>query len=161
MKRTFMVLLVALALFTLMPPAAAQTVTVDVDELKPSGRLVKITAEIDTVATRYSVGFSLAGYIGESLSTYPISFDYILAAASGSDVDSLAVFLQGSNDETNWTNVDTLSAGLGTASQTYGTMDLNSLKYAYYRGKFTGLGSNTNAVLTWNIYAPRKDGTNP
>ena len=161
MKRFAFVLIALLAVA--LTASAQFSTNASIKTFNDGGKVIKFVGTISSTTAYTSNGFSLAGYQGEASSTYPpLAVDYSLDTAdvaAGTDVDSVKAIIQGSNDESNWKNVDTLSTvGFGTVAQTYTTLDLNAQKWAYYRWVVTGVGSNTGATITINCYAYRKDG---
>ena len=163
-RSLFSMLIISLVMLAVLSPPAAQaqiSVNSKVKDLQPSGRTVEFQAVVLTTTAYTSNPFSLSGYIGESLVTYPISVVYSLDTSNvnaGTEVDSVKAILFGYNLSTDEpVAVDTLSATLGTTTNTYTTLDLNNRKLAYYYWVVTGLGSNTAALFKATLFAYRRD----
>ena len=109
---------------------------------------------IDSTATVYSEVFTLNGWDQGISATVPVYWTRLLASAKGKP--RILIVLQGTNDETNYLAVDTLSVN-ADSTETYGTgsMSLNSYRFAKYRFKITGTaGNRTDTYAKFEIYIP-------
>jgi hypothetical protein len=109
---------------------------------------------IDSVTNVYSEVFTLNGWDQGLSSSNPVHWTRILTSTKGKP--RITVIVQGSNDETNWLSVDTLSVkNDSTETFGYGTMSFNTYKYAYYRFKVQGdSGNRTDTYAKFEIYLP-------
>jgi hypothetical protein len=159
-NRFLMTLVIALAVTVI--PALSQTAFTE-KKLPEGGKVVYVDLAVPSTSTVYSTPFTLDGFL-ENTSSYPLSVSYSVDTsnvASGTDIDSVALTLQGTNNPSfalaTFTVVDTVSLTLGTTAYTNATMDLNSKKYAWYRWAAVGKGANTGAAVKLNLYGYRKD----
>lgn len=116
-----------------------------------AGRVVEVTGDVDSLDNISTKAFSLGKNILTDWSANPVRVGYLIASESGTP--KVRCILQGSYDDTNFFNVDTLFAD---SSETFmnTTANLNGGKYPLYRVYLTGYTGNradTNVKL-W-IYA--------
>lgn len=133
--------------------------------LANGGTVITITDTLSYTATHTSVPFSMDGLTAPSNTTYPISADCAVTQLSGVGVDSVSVYLQGSNypDLAIWTTIDTVAQALGNLAQITpqgihtDTLTLNAHKYAYWRLQYVGRSGNIATTIYTTIYLYRKD----
>lgn len=139
-------------------PVKAQ-ITHDINTLKLPGDGVALymSGSTDTTATLTSSPFTLANYDNESFKTYPIVYSLKLTGTSLS-TKGISVFVQGSNfREGTYTPVDTASYSDSAATEIRKTLDLNNLKYVFYKIVVRGEAKNTKTAWDLCLYPYRKD----
>ncbi|MCA0387931.1 MAG: hypothetical protein LCH52_05495 [Bacteroidetes bacterium] len=119
------------------------------------GRLITVTASVDSTDTLSTKAFGLGNFQNYDWDTYPFSFSYLLASASGKPY--IRTKVEGSYDNSTWFIVDTLFAD-SAETFTKSTANLNKGKYPYYRFKIIGYtGNRKDATLKLWFYAYRRD----
>lgn len=75
------------------------------------------------------------GYLGYHFSNPALVTKYKLSLAKGLNPSAVQIYIQGSNDKSNWTTLDTITATAVTAERSI----QNNTRYAYYRLYSTGI----------------------
>ena len=147
MKRfTLIIFLFTFITFNLFPQ-----ITTDAKVIKGTSTLTVVMAGLaDTVTPYYSKPFSLLGYDGVDLTSYPLTAGVKLAGTS-LVTRRLSCYIQASYDLTNWANVDTISQvdSVNTLILKTG-LTLNGYRAPYYRFYVLG-GSSANDDTTYDI----------
>jgi hypothetical protein len=140
-----------LTIFFLFAPLAFSQITTDAKVIKGTNNLTVVMAGLaDTVTPYYSKPFSLLGYDGVDLTSYPLTAGVKLAGTS-LVTRRLSCYIQASYDLTNWANVDTISQvdSVNTLILKTG-LTLNGYRAPYYRFYVLG-GSSANDDTTYDI----------
>ena len=90
---------------------------------------------LDSLQTYNSKHFSLNKYDNESYYTYPPQFARLLTSSAGTP--KVTAIVQGTYDQSNYTNVDTLMNANSTETFTRGSFNINDWKFPLYRIQFT------------------------
>jgi len=129
------------------------------------GRMIVFTCAVDSVDTLTSKTFSLAKYDGckelysaldsiyilSSEMSIEVPYAYIANSILGSP--KVTTYIQGSYDQLNWFNVDTLCTNLTSESLTKGTAQLFRHHVPYYRAVVYGVAQNRrDTVFDFRFY---------
>mgnify|MGYP000729630150 CR=1 FL=1 len=123
------------------------------------GSMLIFTCSVDSVDTLTSGTFSLAKYDGNYFTVdtagtshfQEVPYAYIATSALGSP--KLTCYIQGSYDQSNWFNVDTLCTDLTSESLAIGTAQLFRYHVPYYRTIVYGVALNrSDTVFDFRFY---------
>lgn len=141
------------------PSGTAFTDNAKLVKIDRGGIVYSFTCDVDTNTSDTSLAFTPDGYIGEALTTYPITYGIKHSSTNG--VSAMKVFVESSLDGAYWVRSDTL---LGTSAvdstETYqsGTIDNNNKKFPYWRLIFAGqVGNRSDNTVTCRLYFYRRD----
>ena len=122
------------------------------------GITVYIAGTIDTANTLNSNSFKLLGYDKVDLYTYPLNAGVLLSGTSTA-TRKVHIFIQGSHDNSNWSNIDTISnADSANTILAKTALNLNTYRMPFYRLSVVGATSanNDTGFKVW-LYGYRKD----
>ncbi len=166
MKKLFNPLLIflALALAVIQPVAQAQTynITTSVKEgftyARYTGTIDMDTEDGDSIASHYTQPF----FIGNSNQGIGI---VTVTVPDSTGTEDINLFVEYSNDLTNWKSISTAVKDQMTAGVTYDTLStvggtaLIEFKSSIWaRLHFDGQASNPGNILTWEAYMPKNTG---
>lgn len=157
MKRITMMICVALLLMISIPVFASGAWTSNAVWAKSGeDQTLTFTCSVDSVDTLTSNSFRLDKYNSDSWTTYPIPYQVYNTSVLGAP--KLTVYIQGSNDGTNFFAVDTLFSDDVTETVRYFTANLNNKKAVVFRMAVYGIAlCRSDALMRIIFHLYRRD----
>jgi hypothetical protein len=104
--------------------------------------IIRFTCTVDSLDTLTSSAFQLGKYDHLSWTSLPFSLTYQATSTAGTP--KLTIYVQGSMDGTTYAAVDTICTDYVAETLTKTTLDLNNIKYAYYKIIVYGVALNNS-----------------
>jgi len=115
--------------------------------------LITFTTSVDSVDTLVSSDFTLTLYDDGGFSSYPVKCWSKATSTLGSP--KLTAYVQGSWDQSTYTNIDTIFSASTSETAALVDLDMNGALYPYYRIYLLGVAlnrSDTELTIKWLLY---------
>jgi hypothetical protein len=117
---------------------------------------VSVSGKVDSLTNYVSKTFDLSGYDNGGFVSYPLFVGKVISSTLGTP--HVFTYIQGSYDNSNWVNVDTIATNDSVETYNTTTIDLNGKYFPLYRVFVDGItGNRSDSMIKVHIYAYRKD----